>query len=528
VRIGGQLRRVALAAGIAWLGGCGTAPPQPAPLPQAPDVSGIHAFLRSHHAEDARFQSVADRPYLKVDLRLRYELDAYPASGATTAQREFIATTLEHAAAVGERAVSLALAWVNADELAAWNRAHGVPAGADPRAAAFAAYRDDSRARLRAELGRVRALADAAAVSAYWSAFTAAIEESIMTRGRLARKLLNAPAVPFINGWIAYHNRHDYRGPRAPKFADAITFRPDPERARPFGMERADWRLLQRYAPIVVQERSAQPAYPGEYDRFGRVALRGEQLDTALPAVDTDVPTVYAYIDRKRIQGVEVRQLNYTIWYPRHPAMSLFDPEAGALDGWTVRISLDQADRPRLVESVSNCGCYYKIFPGAALEAESRAAYGDRLAGKTLYIEGHVTDGVDAVVPETIPGLETATYGITLYMSAGHHQLVTIRAHAPSGDIPGDNARPYLLAAYDELEQLPFHDRRASLFATDGLVREAHRRECVLLSPSGLYHAGHPRQRETQMIYFDEANLDDPGLLERYLRLPPRAFGPGA
>ena len=30
------------------------------------------------------------------------------------------------------------------------------------------------------------------------------------------------------------------------------------------------------------------------------------------------------------------------------------------------------------------------------------------------------------------------------------------------------------------------------------------------------------------MIYFDEANLDDPGLLERYLRLPPRAFGAGA
>ena len=27
------------------------------------------------------------------------------------------------------------------------------------------------------------------------------------------------------------------------------------------------------------------------------------------------------------------------------------------------------------------------------------------------------------------------------------------------------------------------------------------------------------------MIYFDEADFDDPGLLERYLRLPPDAFG---
>ena len=56
-------------------------------------------------------------------------------------------------------------------------------------------------------------------------------------------------------------------------------------------------------------------------------------------------------------------------------------------------------------------------------------------------------------------------------------------------------------------------------------VRHAHRRECALLTPSGLYHAGHPRQRETQMIYFDEAAFDDPKLLEHYLRLPPDAFG---
>jgi len=46
-----------------------------------------------------------------------------------------------------------------------------------------------------------------------------------------------------------------------------------------------------------------------------------------------------------------------------------------------------------------------------------------------------------------------------------------------------------------------------------------------LLTPSGLYHAGHPRQRETQMIYFDEAQFDDPGLLQTYLRLPPHVFG---
>ena len=113
---------------------------------------------------------------------------------------------------------------------------------------------------------------------------------------------------------------------------------------------------------------------------------------------------------------------------------------------------------------------------------------------------------------------------LVLFFSAGYHQLVSMCAEPHASQDTASGLSGYALHAYEDLEQLPFHGHQASLFGEDGLVRAAHRQECDLLSPSGLYHAGHARQRETQMIYFDETDFDDPTLLERYLRLPPHAF----
>jgi len=111
------------------------------------------------------------------------------------------------------------------------------------------------------------------------------------------------------------------------------------------------------------------------------------------------------------------------------------------------------------------------------------------------------------------------------YYSAGKHHLETIRS--VSRMEVADHTAPretYQLLSYDVLENLPFHDYRISLFDENGLVRMAHRDECTLLAPSGLFHAGHPRQRNTQMIYFDQAVFDDNGLFEEYMRLPAKAF----
>ena len=90
-----------------------------------------------------------------------------------------------------------------------------------------------------------------------------------------------------------------------------------------------------------------------------------------------------------------------------------------------------------------------------------------------------------------------------------------------------DHAAPqetYKLIPYEQLENLPFHNYQMSMFDENGLVRNAHRAECTLLAPSGLFHAGHPRQRNTQLIYFDQAPFDDKNLFETYMRMPKNAF----
>ncbi len=521
------LRDAALALAMTLLAACAGTGRLP-DVPPQPGVADVHALIRAEDAQDARFQVVTDRPFLQIDLAHRHRIPAYGSLPDATAKRAFVRGFVEDAAALNRDAVAHALDRVPEAAITRFADTHDVPlAGGAPRAALLAAVTRDDEARLAAELARIDGLADTAAIDAYWHELTGHVESSIMNRGRLARRLLTAPAVPVIEGWIAYHNWHDDRGPQTPDFRESVLLQPAAGITAPPGIDAADWALLRRHAPLVVQELEVGTAYPTEYDHFGTVSLTGTDIHGATPAVDSNAPALYAFIDHKTLQGQAVRQLVYVLWYPRHPKLAGFDPEAGPLDGWTVRLSLDADERPVLVESVSNCGCYYKIFPGAGLEAKAAASFPGTLPKKHFRLEQDVPGKFDAVVPETIAGLDGGAQDLVLYFSAGHHQLVTVRSRGTAGDLPTTHA-DYALRGYDELESLPFAGRSASLFGQDGLVRSAHRAECNLLTPSGLYHAGHPRQRETQMIYFDEADFDDPLLLEHYLRLPPGAFAGGA
>ena len=524
----GLLNRAGLALAL-WaslLAGCASTARLPALPPQA-GAADVQALIRAEDALDARYQVVTDRPFLQIDLQHRYAMADYAALGDEQAKREFIRRFLRDAGALNLTAVSAALARVPDDAITRFAATHALTLDGAPRAALGELVAHDDGALLAAEIARVEALADPLALDDYWRELSGHVEASIMQRGRLARRLLTAPAVPLIEGWIAYHNWHDFRGPLTPDFRKAVLLTPGSGMQAPAAITPADRALLARHAPLIVQELADGTAYPAEFDRIGTVALTGTDVRSATPAVDSGVPALYAFVDHKPLQGQTVRQLVYVLWYPRHPKMKGFDPEAGPLDGWTVRISLAANDTPVLVESVSNCGCYYKIFPTDTLEQKAAAAWATPLKGKTWHLEQDVPGKFDAVVPETVRGLDAGAQNIVLYFSAGHHQLVTLRSRAQAGELPTTSVT-YTLRDYAELEQLPLNGHAASLFGMDGLVRGAHRDECSLLTPSGLYHAGHPRQRETQMIYFDEADFDDPQLLERYLRLPPRAFGDDA
>jgi hypothetical protein len=499
------------------LGGCATATLLPA-LPPQVGLADIHRLIRAHAAQDARYQLVIDHPYLQIDLKRRYQIPDYQNQTDLAAKQKFVQQFLRDSASLAQRSVALALAKIPATVLATFAREQGL-SSATPDSV-LAAVQTEQRARFATESARIAGLQSGLALDQYWQGLVAHLEPSIMTRGRLARRLLTAPAVPFIAGWIGYHNQHDYRGPVAPDFKSSVEFAPALGVAPPT-LSAEEWALLQRYAPHIVQETSTRVTYPAAFDQFGAVSLVAEAEHGLVPQVNSAAPTVYAFIDQKILQGQPVRQLVYTLWYPQHPKMKGFDPEAGPLDGWTIRLSLNDRNVPVVLESVSNCGCYYKIFPSDHLEAQAAAAFPSKLPGKTFHLEQHQTDRFDAVVPETVAGLSAQPQNLLLYFSAGHHQLVTVRTRPEA--TPTTTAT-YALRLYDELEHLRGPAQEVGLFGEDGLVRAAERAECTMLSPSGVYHAGHPRQRETQMIYFDEADLDDPRLLERYLRLPPAAF----
>ena len=485
----------------------------------------LQQLMEKENLTDARYQRIHGYDYFQVDLPLRYQLQHYQDHSKLESRKDFIIDVLHKSTTVGEDAMALYIPRLSRAQLN--NFISEYPDLVSDASKLYESYRQHALKAEAEEIDRVSNINTVAGLDQYWQSFVGNIEESVMTRDRLKRKVETFPAVPFIEAWISYHEATDYRGPVKPDFKHFETYTLSQDAGKPDDFMADNWRLLQHFAPVIVHEVNPDASYSIENDRLGEVYLTGKDYHDIKPGVDTKKPAVYAYIDHKKIQGVIVKQLVYTFFHPSHPKLSELDPEAGPFDGWTIRITLDQNNQPLDFESVSDCGCYYKNFPTNRLELLASEAFPKKLQDKKFFVENSVAGKYDAVVPELVTGINTnLANDIVVYYSAGHHQLITIRSkqHAELLNQASTQYK-YQLHHYSELENLPFDGRHASLFGPDGLVRGAYRLECTLLKPSGLYNAGQPRQRETQMIYFDEAQFDDPGLLATYLRLPPNAFG---
>ncbi len=511
--------------GLLLLSGCTTLPSHDS------RVDELDQLFRDVAVTDARYQDIVGFEHMKVDEHLRELAERYPHHSNFDTQKVFIYNFLTDAAALNIQLVSENILHVPQDKLERFLATEHEDmdlsgGGKTPQEQFLKAYRKHAKEEIKTEMDGLTSIQNQHDLETYWYNVVNGIEQSIKTKGRAARLLATAPLVPFIQGWILYHAWTDNPGPRAPDFADSQTYLPpNPQKAiNPAQLK--GWALLEHYAPVVVQERVNKPKYAPEVDYFGEVYLSGSSLSEATPGIYTDRPTLYAYRVEKTIQGIQTQQLIYTLWYPEHPALKSFDPEAGPMEGWTFRITLNTENQPLMYESVSNCGCYYKVFPTEQMEAWSKAEFPNVEDDKQFHLERDVTRKIDAIVPELVAVPKGLPQRTSLFYSAGHHQLITVRLEsqlAESG--AATTGQNYTLLPYEKLEQLPFNGYLASLFGEDGLVRKADRPECSLLTPSGLYHAGHPRQRETQMIYFDQADFDDPTLFETYLRLPSKVFG---
>lgn len=493
---------------------------QAAQRPTSPDdalVADLLALFDEVKAGDARYLAVEDRPYLVFDQQAQEALAAWPRGESVDSRRAFLVRSVDRAVTLGDERTRLELGRVPAARLAQFAAAHELEGSA---AQAVNAGYVAASARLRErELATVAQLADDAAVESYRSALSSHIEESIKTKGRTWRQLALLPLAPFVRLWMGMHVASTADEAVTGDFSDATLYLPpqvDEAASDPATL--ADEALLARYAPVIAVEHKDAVSYDPNADRFGEVQMTGVDLPHAQPKIDVEHPTVYTYAQQATIDGVAVKQLVYTFWFPERPKLNgRFDPEVGSTQGAIVRVTLNAANEPVIYENVSSCGCYYKVFPAAGLERLAAAQYGAPLKRKHFALENDVPRKIDVNMPNLVEGEGRAIASYT----AGAHDVATI---APFEGTAERAHRSYRMLPYEALENLPFGDGTISMFDEDGLVRSADRLEATLLAASGMYHAGTPRQRGTLMIYFDQADFDDPALLTRYLRLPQGTF----
>lgn len=319
---------------------------------------------------------------------------------------------------------------------------------------------------------------------------------------------------------------HKPKGPLDLGGLSVDVYQPDPESFDAVGTNGSSepvgaWRLLTQFAPRIVQERQGDARYAPTADQIGRVGLTGA-YDALQVEIDTAAPRVYAYAQPTIINGVPHTQLVYTYWFPERPALKLGDPEAGAIDGATFRITLDRYDRPAIFETILNCGCFHRCYVSTELEAAAIRAFGSPLEGKSYSVARHMKGAPDWEVAQSIAVPDGTGALLTIFSRAGYHAIVSISFDdAPLQSRTVLDNRTYKLAPYAELEFLPTTYGHGSMFGPDGLVHRAGRVEGWLLAGTGMLSAGQPRQRGTQRICWDQYDFDEAHLIERCLRLPP-------
>ncbi len=248
--------------------------------------------------------------------------------------------------------------------------------------------------------------------------------------------------------------------------------------------------LLRLHAPDFLVD------VAGAYDRPG--ALSGM---TRRPRVDGDDPTVYAYVSHAFLRGKPVLQCNYVLWFPARTGPASPWIERGVLDGLTVRVSLDFAGKPFMVDIMNNCGCYHFFVPSphaAALTLSRPMA-------------------LDTFVPQWLPELtEGGRVGVRI--NSGWHQVQRVYA-APAG-AGGELVVPYRIVAYERLESQCSPDgRHVSVFNERGVVEGSRRMEPLIFFPMGIPSVGSMRQRGRHAIdLIGREHFDNPYLFdERFI-----------
>ncbi|WP_373501558.1 hypothetical protein [Desulfococcus sp.] len=280
--------------------------------------------------------------------------------------------------------------------------------------------------------------------------------------------------------------------PSAPATMDDIRRIHGPDRRDALGVPRLDAAeadaLVRRFAPVIVQDDA------GEYDRWGRVAWGRDG-----PRVDGRAPVLYHYISHAFFKSAPILQINYTLWYPARKGPGAPRIEHGILDGLTIRVSLDTAGSPFMVDVMNNCGCYHFFVPQ------------QRRVLEILPQPGALSPFVPRWLPERFPEER-----LLLRVNSGWHQVVHLGTVSAAAGPTGF----YGLLPYEALESLPRPDGTSeNLFDPEGIAKGSERIEPYLFFSMGIPRVGSMRQRGHHAIRLvGRAHFDDPSLFDKTFR----------
>lgn len=465
-------------------------------------VAGVDRLTVRQKVRNARAQRIDGWPGLRVDSAAQNRLDAAISTGDPALARRDADAFLTQSHLLAQETAPGEVLRLDDEAIDALCKRY-FPDAARTREQLIAAYLAGSDATLAAARRRTAKANDIEKLHRVLRKINEGVESPVKHQGKTGRIMTWLPF--YLPAKMAAEHVQK-SGTGCPLFLGGF------DAADIYMPPAAEASAIERYAPILVVERAADPRYAPDADRLGQVIA----TDMDHVEVRPDQPALYSYVRRVLLMGHEHDQLVYVAWFPEHPALTTNDPMAGHIDGLTVRITLDRGGRPAIVETMANCGCFHGLYPSQRLEAAAVAEYGEPAEGMRYALAREAGRKLNTHIPSLLTE-ENGNDRPVVYVAAGWHAIM----HVSFKPAEASGRETYSLRPYADLELLPTPDGGyTSMFYDNGLVRHAQRPEGVYFTPLGMLSAGQPRQRETQLIYWDRYDFDAPDLLSRLLNLP--------
>ncbi len=227
--------------------------------------------------------------------------------------------------------------------------------------------------------------------------------------------------------------------------------------------------LFEYYAPDIVQSQQVnQLRYNPTADQIGKFKLIRNKNNETCAFVDVSLPAVYTHARKIQTGEHQYIQLTYEFWYPQQPEMYDDDKKAGLLDGRFLTITLNENNIPVIYETAMNSGHFYEIYITEHINKEVFEQISEN-SFPTMYNE------------KPISGILNIDKKLFIIMSAGFHRVTKLDNVIDEALYNKAQIQPYYLEDVETLELLPFENSYASIYHTNGLIRNGGRPESYLL-----------------------------------------------